>query len=161
MPLKNIFLDIGSRLVVGIIFLIAGISKLPMHFEFVDVVMAYKILPFSLAHLYASALPWLEIAIGSCLILGLFTRLFSLVSLPIIVSFIVANVMVLVRNLGLEECGCGGELITMTFKEALVIDALLLIGAVLIFSQRRHFMALDSWLAPLFQFIRHHFGLRR
>ena len=160
MPLKNIFLDIGLRLFVGVIFLIAGISKLPHRLDFVEVVIAYKILPLSIASFYALVLPWLEITIGSCLILGLFTRFFSLVSLPIIVSFIVANATAFALSLG-EDCGCGGEIITLDYKAALVIDVLLLIGASLIFFQRRHFMALDSRLAPLFQFVRQHFGLRR
>jgi len=160
MPLKNIFLDIGLRLFVGVIFLIAGISKLPHRFDFVEVVIAYKILPFPIASFYGLVLPWLEIAIGSCLILGLFTRFFSLVSLPILVSFIAANVIGLsVDPVG--DCpGCLSILTELDYKMALLIDALLLIGALLIFSQRRHFMALDSWLAPLVQFIRQHFGLR-
>lgn len=156
LQLKGLFLDIGLRFIVGIIFLIAGISKLPMHSEFAEIVMAYKILPFSLAHLYILVLPWLEITIGSCLILGLLTRPFSLVSIPVIASFIVANVIGLLHNIA--ECpGCFGELITVSHEGALVIDALLLVGVSVIFFQRRRFMALDSWLTRLFRFNRQHF----
>ncbi len=153
MPVKNKFLDLGLRLIVGIVFLIAGIGKLPEHSEFVDVVLAYKILPFSIAVFYASVLPWLEITIGSCLILGLFTKPFSLLSIPIIVSFIFANATALSFGTG-EDCGCGGVLIVMDYKVALIIDASLLIGASLIFFQRKRFMALDSQLRRLFKFYR-------
>ena len=142
---KNIFLDIGSRLFVGIVFLIAGISKLPMQSEWIEVMMAHNILPSPLAYLYASVLPWLEITIGTCLILGLFTRVFSLVSIPIIASFILANAWVLAIDLG-GACYCFGELVTIDYKVALIIDALLLIGALLIFFQRKHFITLDSSL---------------
>ena len=142
---KNIFLDIGLRLFVGTVFLIAGISKLPMQSEWIEVMMPYKILPLSLAHAYASVLPWLEITIGSCLILGLFTKVFSLVSVPIIASFIVANAWILSLDPG-GACHCFGELVTIDYKVALIIDALLLIGALLIFSQQKHFITLDSRL---------------
>ena len=152
MQVKNILLDVGSRFIVGIIFLIAGTGKLPMQSEFAAIVIAYEILPLSIARLYASVLPWLEITIGLCLILGLFTRAFSLISIPLIVSFIVANI----RGLTFlsEECACGGKLITMDYKVALVVDALLLVGALLVFFQRKRFMALDSQLSCLSKFNR-------
>jgi len=156
LPVKNIFLDIGLRFALGAVFLIAGISKVPMHSEWVEVRMAHYILPSPLISAYISALPWLEIAIGSCLILGLCTRLFSLVSIPIIASFIAGNVIGLLYDIS-EECGCFGELIMLNYEGAIVIDALLLTGALLIFFQRRHFMALDSWLTRLFRFNRQYF----
>ena len=143
---KNIFLDIGLRLIVGAVFLIAGISKIPMQPEWVEAIIAFKILPLPLARAYASVLPWLEITIGACLILGLFTRVFSMVSIPIIASFVVANAWILSFGGGGECPSCFGELVTMDNKVALVIDVLLLIGALLIFFQRKHFMALDSRL---------------
>lgn len=152
MQLNNTILNIGLRCAVGIMLLTAGVTKLPMHTEWTEVVMAYGILPLPLIKPYTVALPWLEAAIGSCLILGLFSRLFSLVSLPIIASFIVANATALSYSTP-EWCGCFGDWITINHKGALVIDALLFIGAFLIFIQRRHFVALDSFLAHLF---RHH-----
>jgi len=145
---RNILLGVSLRLSIGTVFLIAGISKLPIHSEWVEIVMAYKILPLHLARLYALALPWLEITVGVCLVLGLFIRFFSLVSIPMIVSFIVGNAIALSNN-NPGGCGCLGQLIMMGYKEALVIDALLLVAAVLIFLQRRHFMALD-WPTRLF-----------
>jgi len=157
--MKNILLDLGLRVIVGVTFLIAGTAKLPVQPEWVETWMAGKILPTSLTILYTSALPWIEIVIGSCLILGLFTKLFSLLSILVIASFIVGNVMALVSDLPVLDtlCGCFGVLPPMTHKWALVIDALLLVGAVLIFFQRRRFVALDSWLTHLFRVIRNRF----
>lgn len=149
MWLKNIFVDIGLRLGIGMVFLIAGVSKLPMHLEFIDIVAAYRILPPSLAGVYASTLPWLEVTIGVCLILGLFIRVFSVVSLPITISFIVANASAIAFRLG-GECECFGRLTTTSYEAALGIDVFLLVGALLLFFQRRHFITLDSWLIPLF-----------
>ena len=156
MPLKNILLDLGLRLFVGVVFLIAGTTKLPMHAEFTEVVVAYRILPTPLAHLYASVLPWLEITIGACLILGLLTRVFSLVSIPIIISFIAANIKGLIYMNG-EYCpSCFGEMLMINYEGALAIDALLLIAAFLIFFQRKHFLTLDSQIANLSRFSRTH-----
>ena len=155
LQLNNILLDIGLRLFVGVTFLIAGVAKLPMHPEWVEAWTAGRLLPTSLTTFYISALPWIEIVIGSCLILGLFTRLFSLVSIPIIASFIVANVMAFSWDTG-GGC-CFGQVIEITHKWALVIDALLLVGVVLIFFQRRRFAALDSRLTHLFRVHRNRF----
>jgi uncharacterized membrane protein YphA (DoxX/SURF4 family) len=143
LQLNNILLDIGLRLFVGVTFLIAGVAKLPMHPEWVEAWTAGRLLPTSLTIFYISALPWIEIVIGSCLILGLCTRFFSLVSIPIIASFIVAHVMAFSWDTG---CGCFGQVIEITHKWALVVDALLLVGVVLICFQRRRFAALDSRL---------------
>ena len=141
----KIYLDIGLRIFVGVVFLTAGISKIPMQSEWVELMMAYKFLPPSLAYFYASVLPWLEITIGTCLTLGLFTRAFSLISIPIIISFIVANVWIVSLDPS-GVCHCFGELVTIENRVALAIDVFLLIGALLIFSQRKHFITLDSLL---------------
>jgi len=148
LQLNNRFLGVGLRVIVGATFLIAGIAKLPMHPEWVEVMLAYKILSLPLIKPYIAVIPWLEITIGACLILGLFIRFFSLVSIPIIASFIGGNVIALLYSLS-EGCGCFGELIAVSHKGALVIDALLLIGVLLIFFQRKHFMTLDSRVTRL------------
>ena len=141
---KNIFLDIGPRFVVGGIFLVAAVSKLPMQGEWVETVVADIIFPVSpIALFYASALPWLELTLGLCLILGLFTRFFSVLSIPIIASFITANALALYYD-QFGTCGCLGPSIIISHKVALVIDGLLLTGAIVILFQRKHFMALDS-----------------
>ena len=145
LPLNNIFLDAGLRLIVGAVFIIAGIAKLPLHPEWVANIAADKILPSSLVQPFLSALPWLEIIIGACLILGLFTRLFSVISLPLIAGFIVGNAVALSSDSS-DWCRCFGELIKINHKWALLIDALLIIGALLILFQRRRLIALDSWI---------------
>jgi len=148
LQLKNVLLDTGLRFIVGAVFLVAGISKLPLQPEWVESWTAGIILPSSLIIPYISALPYIEIVVGSCLILGLFTKLFSAISIPIIASFIVGNLMALSYDAG---CGCFGVIIEINHKWALVIDALLFIGAVVIFFRRRRFMTLDSRLSHLFK----------
>lgn len=158
LKLKNILLDIGSRLFVGVIFLIAGTAKLPTQPEWVETWLVGQLLPSSFVIPYISVLPWIEIVIGSCLVLGLFTRFFSLVSIPLIASFIVGNIMALSYEIPFERCGCFGDIIKINHQWSLVIDVLMLVGVVLIFFQRKRFVALDSWLIRLFRGNRNRFG---
>ena len=146
--LRNTFLDFGLRIIIGSIFLIAGISKLPLQEEWVESVVAYRFLPIHFANLYLSILPWIEVTIGLCLIIGLFTKYICLFSIPVLVSFIGANLLGFSINHS-GECQCFGELATISYKVAMVIDALLFVGIALVFFQRRRVMALDSWLTRL------------
>jgi len=154
LPLSNIFLDLGLRLIVGVVFLVAGVAKLPMHLEWAEVIMADEILPSSLVNPYLAALPIVEIIIGSCLIIGLFIRFFSVISLLVIITFIIGNSIALMLDVS-EWSGFFGERVPITHQWALVIDALLIVGVSLIFSRRRRFVAMDSMLSrlPVFNFM--------
>ena len=146
--IDNRFLDIGLRVIIGAVLITAAISKLPMQEEWVENVMAYKMLPPSLATLYAYAVPWVELVTGSCLIIGLFTKFFGWLATLLIVTFVAANANVLSTD-PTGMCHCFGELLAsrLDHKLALVIDVALLAGCILILLQRKHYMALDSRVA--------------
>ena len=146
--IKSVSLGISLRCIVGVVFLIAGVSKLPMFSELADFAVAYEILPMAMARAYASLLPWLETAIGICLIMGIFVRFFALVSIPIVISFIIANAKFLISSADVG-CPCFGELINVNHKVALGIDAVLLIGALGIFFIRKHYLTLNLRLIKL------------
>lgn len=147
--MKNRSLDIGLRLIVGAVLLTAAISKLPMQEEWVENVIAYRILPVHLAKLYALALPWLELTTGLCLIIGFGTKFFCSLAILLVTSFIVANVnMLSIDHSGACHCFYGFiKFTTLNYKLALLIDVALLIGVILILFQRKHYMALDSQVA--------------
>jgi len=65
------FITLICRLLLGGVLLVAGGLKAFKPSESAGAVAAYKILPTNLAHLIGYALPWLEIAIGILLIIGL------------------------------------------------------------------------------------------
>ncbi|MFC2012854.1 MauE/DoxX family redox-associated membrane protein [Chloroflexota bacterium] len=143
-------LGISLRGIVGGVFLLAGASKLPMLSELADFAVAYEILPMALARLYAVVLPWLEIVIGVCLIAGIRVRLFALVSIPITVSFIIANARAIAYDAA-GGCPCFGKLITVSHNVSLGIDAALLAGTLGIFLIREHHLTLESRLVKLFR----------
>ena len=101
-----------ARLVLGGVLLSAGGLKVFKPTESANAVAAYKLMPTELAHLIGYALPWLEVAIGLLLILGIMVRPAAILSGLIMVVFIGAIASVWARGI-LIDCGCfggGGEI---------------------------------------------------
>jgi uncharacterized membrane protein YphA (DoxX/SURF4 family) len=101
-----------ARLVLGGVLLAAGGLKVFKPTESANAVAAYKLMPTELAHLIGYALPWLEVAIGLLLIVGIMVRPAAILSGLIMVVFIGAIASVWARGM-LIDCGCfggGGEI---------------------------------------------------
>jgi protein-disulfide isomerase/uncharacterized membrane protein YphA (DoxX/SURF4 family) len=96
-----------ARLVLGGVWLAAGLLKIGDPSENVRAVRAYELLPEPLVQLVGYSLPTLEIVIGVCLVLGLFTRWMGAVSAVILVAFIIGIASAWARGLEIE-CGCFG-----------------------------------------------------
>jgi uncharacterized membrane protein YphA (DoxX/SURF4 family) len=96
-----------ARVVVGAVWVVAGILKLPDPNENVRAVRAYEILPESLVTVVGHGLPVLEILVGLCLLLGLFTRVAAAVSALLLVAFLVGISSAWARGLSID-CGCFG-----------------------------------------------------
>jgi len=100
-------LTLLARLLLGGVLLVAGGLKAFVPAEAASAVAAYKILPTQIAHIVGYALPWLEIAIGLLLIIGVAVRLSAIASGAIMIVFIAAIISVWVRGI-LIDCGCFG-----------------------------------------------------
>ncbi|MGH3333687.1 MAG: MauE/DoxX family redox-associated membrane protein [Nocardioidaceae bacterium] len=98
---------LASRLVVGGVWVVAGLLKLPDPAENVRAVRAYQLLPESVVPNVGYALPILEVLLGICLVLGLLTRLSAVLSGLLLVAFIVGIGSAWARGLEIE-CGCFG-----------------------------------------------------
>lgn len=93
----------------------------------------FTFIPLDLVHLYVKILPWIELVIALGLILGIFLRFFSAVSILMILSFILANALFLYYGL-LDACPkCFGELLALKIPYAIGIDLLMLGMAIFIF----------------------------
>jgi len=128
-------------MILGATFIAAGAGKLPLRDDFVYVVIGYHILPDALAQSYAIALPWVEIVIGALLILGLFSRFASGVGILTVLSFIIANSIILSRGLN-PNCDCLGWVAVLQTRDAIIIDFVLLIMAVQILLRKGDFLNL-------------------
>lgn len=100
-------ISLVSRLLLGGVLLVAGGLKAFKPDESAGAVAAYKILPTNIAHLIGYALPWLEIAIGVLLIIGLSIRFAAVVATAVMLIFVVAIISVWARGI-LIDCGCFG-----------------------------------------------------
>ncbi len=95
------------RLGLGAVWLLSGVPKAMNPRETIVAVRAYDLLPESLVEPVAAVLPFLEIALGLLLILGLATRLAAVLSAVVLVIFIGGVISAAARGLSID-CGCFG-----------------------------------------------------
>jgi len=130
-----------SRLLLGSILIAASLGKIANPGDFINLVTSYNILPESLAQPFGVFLPWIELIIGSLLILGIFLRLASGISIMLVTSFIIANSYSLFN--GAEaSCGCFGGAMPLNYVQSLLIDGTMLLMTVPLLLHRN-----ESWLA--------------
>ena len=142
-----------ARLVVGGVWLVAGILKLPDPAGTVRAVRAYQLLPESVVPLVGHGLPVLEVLVGACLLLGLLTRLTAVLSGLMLAAFVVGIASAWARGLAID-CGCFGEgagpgvNATAAYPWDIARDlGLLLLSGWLAWRPRTPY-AVDEWLVP-------------
>ena len=97
-----------ARLVVGGVWLWAGLLKLSDPEASVTAVRAYQLLPTSVVDPVGRALPMVEVLVGACLVLGLLTRPVGTVSALLQLAFVVGIGSVWARGISIS-CGCFGD----------------------------------------------------
>jgi len=102
---KDGIMVVGSRLILGVLFIYASIDKIIQPADFAEAVYNYQILPGFLINLTAVILPWLELILGLLLIIGLFQEGSVLIVTGLLVVFLGAMIFNLARGLGVY-CGC-------------------------------------------------------
>lgn len=106
------WIGLVARLVTGGVWIVAGAIKLPDPSSSIRAVRAYELLPESVVPMVGVALPVVEVVIGVCLVLGLFTRVMGALSALLFVLFIIGISAAWARGLSID-CGCfggGGEI---------------------------------------------------
>ncbi|MGA2623925.1 MAG: MauE/DoxX family redox-associated membrane protein [Bacteroidota bacterium] len=98
---------IVSRLVLGIVFIVASIDKIAHPEVFADAVAGYQVLPEVLVNIFALAIPWLELVCGVFLVGGVFIRSGSAWLSVMLTVFVVAMLSAMARHLKID-CGCFG-----------------------------------------------------
>jgi uncharacterized membrane protein YphA (DoxX/SURF4 family) len=93
------------RVVLAVVFLIAGGSKIAHPWAFVDTIRGYNMLPSELIRPFGLALPWLEVMLGLYLLVGLFTRVSALVTAALLVIFLYSLSVQIARG-HTGNCGC-------------------------------------------------------
>ncbi len=136
------------RIALGVLFLYSALPKLQNLEGSARNARDYAVLPDALATLFGYALPFGELALGLLLVLGLLTRLAALGGVLLMISFLVAIGVNLVRGTSPAECGCfaveGGEPLAWT---DFVRDVALLAAMALPLVDRERLFSLDRWIS--------------
>jgi putative oxidoreductase len=123
--------------VVGAVFIYAGVIKVIDPIQFARDIDNYKILPWSIGVRLAFYLPWLEIFAGVTLIIHFLYRGGLSILCALSAVFIVATIAAKARGLDIT-CGCFGHMSQhWSFWQHLAVDLALFAGVIaLFFSQR-------------------------
>ncbi|MDG4829247.1 MauE/DoxX family redox-associated membrane protein [Solwaraspora sp. WMMD1047] len=151
-PALRPWLGTAVRLGLAAVWLYAGGAKVGDLAASGRAVNAYQVLPYDLAVVVGYALPFVEIALGVLLLLGLASRLAAGISAALLVVFIAGIVSAWARGLAID-CGCfgsGGELPAgekPSYGPELLRDAGFLALAGFLMVWPRTAFSVDAWLA--------------
>jgi uncharacterized membrane protein YphA (DoxX/SURF4 family) len=141
-----------ARLILGGVWIAAGVTKVTDLDASVRAVRAYRLLPETLAQVIGAGLPMVEILLGVLLIVGAGVRVSAVVSAVLMSAFVVGIASAWARGLRID-CGCfgsGGELAAgqdPTYGLELARDTGLLLLSLFVAARPPGRLALDGWLA--------------
>ncbi|SCL20720.1 Methylamine utilisation protein MauE [Micromonospora rhizosphaerae] len=151
-PALRPWLGTAARLGLAAVWLVAGGAKVDDLAASGRAVNAYQVMPYELATVIGAALPFVELALGVLLLIGLATRLAAGVSAALLVVFITGIASAWSRGLAID-CGCfgsGGQLAAgqaPSYLPEILRDLgfLALAGFLLIWPRTP--VSVDGWLA--------------
>lgn len=138
------------RVVIGGIFLVAGAAKVGHAAEFAVEIAGFRLLPSGVIAPLALGLPLLEIVLGACLVLGVFTRTAGWIAVAVFAVFDLAIASAVVRGMSIS-CGCfGPNDASVTTWGEVARDAVFIVLALAVALRPPGTLALDNRLnAPL------------
>ena len=131
--LSHKYLLLTIRIIVGFVFIFAAISKAAEPELFARSIANYKLLPIFLINIIAIILPWIELCAGVLLFFGVSVKENSAILSGLLLIFIIAIAISLIRGLDIE-CGCFGTVdgAKIGVQKLLENFGLLLLGLMLI-----------------------------
>jgi uncharacterized membrane protein YphA (DoxX/SURF4 family) len=124
------------RLLVGGLFIYAGVLKIADPLEFAQDIRNYRLAGQSLSFLAAVFLPWIEIFSGFFLISGILKRPSALVISSMLAFFILLVIITILRGIDVE-CGCLGALSRKADFKLIIEDTLLLYASLCVLFEKR------------------------
>ena len=102
----NQYLIVIIRITLGSVFLWASFDKIIDPEKFAKSIANYHVLPFGIENIIAIVLPWLELFIGSGLILGVMVDGSIIITSVLLILFNLMISQAILRGFNIE-CGCG------------------------------------------------------
>lgn len=137
---------LAARVAVGAILVYAGASKAgsPAE-EFALVIQSYDVVPLGFALPLAGLLPWLEMLVGWALVLGVETTAAAAIAGAMFAVFLAALGSVVARGIPIPNCGCFGDTMHFTPRQALLFDSIMGALSWTAFRFGEGPLSLDSW----------------
>jgi putative oxidoreductase len=106
--LSSPYATLASRIVLGGVFVFAGVTKIPNPGALASAIRSYELhLPEWFVSLAAHALPYFEVLLGVYLLAGLFTKISAWATSGLTALFLLALLQGALRGLEID-CGCLG-----------------------------------------------------
>lgn len=139
-----------ARLGLAMVFLLSGALKAVDPAQTRIAVAAYELLPSGLVGPVATVLPLAELALGTLLLAGAFTRWVALVSAVLLVVLMLGVAQAWARGLSID-CGCfggGGPVAEgdTRYPQELARDAGMVLLALWLLVWPRTLLSVDGWL---------------
>ncbi len=134
--IRNKYIIIAFRLVVGGMFMWAGVSKIIDPLGFAQNIANYRIFTEGISFFLALVMPWIEVICGVFLILGIFRSASALLLSGFLVVFLVLITATLIRGIDID-CGCFGSLSGKVDYKLIVTDSILLFFCLNIYFSRK------------------------
>ena len=105
--LSNKYFLLTLRILLGVVFIYAAISKASDPEGFARAIANYKLLPIFLINILALILPWIELCAGVLIVFGFLVKENSMILGGLLAVFVIAILISLARGLNID-CGCFG-----------------------------------------------------
>ena len=102
---NNSWIELAARWILGVTFIYASYHKIISPAEFANIVYGYDLFPEIFIHLIAIVIPFIELIAGSALIIGLYPRSAAIIINGLLLAFIIALTINLIRSHEFD-CGC-------------------------------------------------------
>jgi uncharacterized membrane protein YphA (DoxX/SURF4 family) len=123
--IRNKFVLLLFRLVVGGVFIWAGVLKILDPLEFAQNIANYRVVSRDISFFLALVLPWIEVLCGIFVIIGIFRSASSLLLSGMLGIFLVLITVTILRGLDVD-CGCFGSIGRHVDYRLLLTDIVLL-----------------------------------
>ena len=134
--IRNKYILIAFRLVVGGMFVWAGVSKIIDPLGFAQNIANHRVFPEGISFFLALVLPWIEVICGVLLILGIFRSASALLLSGFLAVFLVLSTVTILRGIDID-CGCFGSLSGKVDYKLILMDSVLLFFSLNIYFSRK------------------------
>ncbi|MDA8126218.1 MAG: DoxX family membrane protein [Deltaproteobacteria bacterium] len=132
---KKQYIFLAFRILIGVMFLYAGVEKILSPFDFAVAINNYRIFPGPIIGLAAAIMPWVEALAGLCLLTGFNAKGAATITSVLLLTFVGLIIISAVRGLDID-CGCFGSVERKVGIQAILEDAaLFIISASILFEK--------------------------